>query len=176
MATKPTYAIHVTLIDLEGEESTVTAYIPATGIATDIVDDILAFGSTLATEIAAVSNAKIKSWGFTAEHINDLTLPAADGTAWYQNIEDKLFLELISATTGQRFAISIPAPKNADFGTDQETVSWTAASAIDTLLVDLETNFVTVSNGTAMKRIKGYLRRSKTRRRLRAGIPSEQGG
>lgn len=84
-------------------------------------------------------------------------------------------MEFQTAVNGQKYTTQIPGPKNTDFGADDETIEPTNVQ-IAAFITLVEGTLSTKWGTGSLKFIKGYRRRSKTRRRLRQGIPSEIGG
>lgn len=175
------YEAYAEFTDPEGERSTVQQTFTIDDDTAASVDQVDIVVTNWASNLAALSNATLTNVRWTSHIAQAFTLPS-EPSSGKSDIEDKAFIEVVDAF-GNRHTQNIPAPANI-FLADGETVqpsnlavaAWLTFVTTSQNLGTTNLNFVTNAGKILHTYIKGYLRRAKTRRRLRQGIWTEIGG
>lgn len=161
--------------DDEGERTIVEAYQVLTDAVAITVPMIVAARDAWCDAVDAITDLVRVECTASIRSYNTFILPSPDATKKFNNAEDKLYLEFQTAVNGQKWTTQIPGPVGTDFGVDDETVDPTDTD-IAAFITLVEGSLSTKWGTGSLKFIKGYRRRSKTRRRVRQGIPTEIGG
>jgi len=180
----PVYTALATLTDAEGKRATVRANFTLSLPDKAVVQDVDTAVAQWAGLLAACSNAQLTTIRWTSNQAESFELPAEVAGA-FDSIEDKATLGMVSLI-GSPYRTQVPAP-GPSFLTDDETIDPSNAN-IGALIAGFITThtlatastgnlFWTSSEGDQLATfISGYRKRAKTRRRLRPGIWTEQGG
>jgi len=176
MATKPlAYIATATLRDSEGRSSQVKANFTALSTVTIAQVDTEVNG--WAQAVANMSYASL--WRFSWSSISgDVLVLPAPVTGVTDSNRDKAFITFSDAS-GKLYKMELPAPLEAIFTPDGETVdpAGTALVALEGILTVVGTHLTwTTTQGEGLKQqIQGY-RLRRHGRRVRQGIATEQGG
>lgn len=176
----PSTRLTCTWADSEGKKSKTTFWLPygvsglggpVTAAAGDSVT--LSYVEPLVTILAGYSEANLEQISITQDYFNSFDLPTPSE---YANAEDKALLVIGDSGTGQSTQIYLVAPAASVFGADQETVTTVVGAEI---ALSMKTNLFGLKNTGAdgdFSYIRGYFKRSKTRRKFSPGYATETGG
>lgn len=141
---------------------------------TQSTPDIITWGTTIVSGLAAHTNMVLSSWSVRGTRtFNTHTPPTQAGK--FPNSEDKLSLQAYSVT-GNPIKLSIGAPVDSDIGPDLET--WVPASyaALKTLFSTPDTTtgaVITDTAGNAFKEFgSGYRLRTKSKKERPGQAPA----
>lgn len=141
--------------DLQGNNATTGMY-----IKTATVLDSVTWSTTIAALLDAFTAASVARGGAATLGCQATDEAAVAAAGAYQNVEDKAFLEFVSA--GNNTVIyELPSPNSTVFETDSETVDPT-----DALIVEIVTQVLAFCADKAGNLIIGYVRGYRNRKKL----------
>lgn len=179
--------VSVNCLDPEGEVAVSEFWLTSTTttIANQKYGDINSAVLHFVGLFADLGAFQVQNWSWAVVNDVDYGKPPEPAEA-LGNIEDKMFV-VNRSTAGGHTQMSVPMPELANFLSDGETVDPSSAAVLawETAAVDgwadgqsapVTWAVETATGETLQCYVKGYLRRSRTRRRLRQGISTEIGG
>lgn len=115
---------HYTIVDVNGDTANVTLESSESDMG--VVGDIVTNANTFGAALIAASNGKIikQSWSFVILEAHLIVGTTPPTNAEYSSVTDGARLTF-SNSLGERSALTVPAPKESDFGASSNVVDST---------------------------------------------------
>lgn len=153
------------LADADGQRSRCSGYLSVAAQTSNLIESLYVNANTWVTSLAALSNAKLVSWGVELIAVADAG--GVGTSAIYPSASDKLYLEF---TTGLQTVVSeIPAPIAAAINPDGVTVN-TSNSQVSGYINVVKGATGLVSN--AVQPVTAFVRGFRTSRKRTLRIPT----